>query len=88
MRKREKHGPHMTGLSADAAASCGDDTLSQKRTSLKGGNTRRLRKPPEGRFVNDSSCAADSDISARVVHNTPKRVGMLLALTDNHRTRR
>lgn len=30
MRKREKHGPHMTGPNADAAASCGDDTLSQK----------------------------------------------------------
>ena len=36
MRKREKHGPHMTGPNADAAASCGDDTLSQN-TSLKGG---------------------------------------------------
>lgn len=30
MRKHEKHGPHMTGPSANAAASCGDDTLSQK----------------------------------------------------------
>ena len=37
-----------------------------KITSLKGGNTRRLRKPPEGRFVNDSSCAADGDILAKV----------------------
>jgi len=34
--RTEKHGPHMTGPNADAAASCGDDTLSQN-TSLKGG---------------------------------------------------
>ena len=27
----------MTGPTADAAASCGDDTLSRKRTSVKGG---------------------------------------------------
>ena len=49
-----ENGPYMTGPNADAAASCGDDTLSQKRTSLKGGNTRRLRKPPEGRFIHNS----------------------------------
>ena len=55
--KTQKHGPHMTGPNADAAASCGDDTTLSQNTSLKGGNTYRLRKPPEGRFVNDSSCA-------------------------------
>ena len=30
MRNTKKNGPHMTGPNADAAASCGDDTLSQK----------------------------------------------------------
>lgn len=34
MRDTKKNGPHMTGPNADAAASCGDDALSQN-TSLK-----------------------------------------------------
>ena len=34
MRKKIWNGPHMTGPNADAAASCGDDALSQN-ASLK-----------------------------------------------------
>ena len=49
MRKHEKHGPHMTGLSADAAASCGDDTLSQN-TSLKRRKHTQAQKTAGGQI--------------------------------------
>ena len=51
--RTEKHGLHMTGPNADAAASCGDDTLSQKY-KLERRKTIGLRKPPEGRFIHNS----------------------------------
>ena len=66
MRKHEKHGLHMTGPSADAAASCGDDTLSQKNKLEKeethAGSENRRRAD----LYTTRSCAADGDISAKV----------------------
>ena len=76
-RKRTNNTVRMTGSTADAAASCGDDTTEPEITSLKGGmhaqkNCRRAN------LYSTQSCAADSDISARW-SATPKRDRVILS---------
>ena len=65
-----ENGPHMTGPSADAAASCGDNTLSQKN-KLERRKTKCSEKCRRAKLYTTQSCAAGSDMPERMVHNIP-----------------